>query len=480
MRAIAKSLRSAPGVWIGVFLYLSVVQSVMGAITMVASSYQRTYASVQGDLHQDAENMVHMMEYLELPLTVIIGVFITLWVVSAAVRNQRKQLALLSMQGATPSQLTLLTEAQVLILGIAATVLSAVVDGFAVPPFFRYMTSTYSDFADSYYYQPDVTAWLLGAGVGLATAAVGTALTVRAAAKVDPVEAYRPQAVSPKNPGWVRTLLSLSSFVGAIYVFVLPVWKVRRASLSGGKAAMDAFNTDTSMVLTCAMGGLMLLMIAFAFLAPLLYGGLVRLWTQLLPIPASPWVLAKRQTVSRIERSSSVLAPLMACLGLIMGMGTPMQIYSASLMKVAGYSTPPGTTSTGLAGILGAVGPAALIALGGALAGFCMISRERSFDQSLLDIAGAEPRQLRSMAVLEGSIIMFTAILAAFLITIPATASAYVGIRIMLGTGVLSVPWALWGWIALGVAILGSAIFFIASARALRTPSIAVIQLQAE
>ncbi|BDR52556.1 hypothetical protein KIM372_04630 [Bombiscardovia nodaiensis] len=446
---------------------------------MVAASYWRTYAGAQGDLRQDAENMVRMMGYSELPLTVIAGVCITLWVVSAAVNHQRKQLALLSMQGATPVQLTLLTEAQVLILGLAASALSGVVDGLAVPPFFRYMTSIYSDFVGSYHYQPDLAAWLLGAFVGLATAAIGTALTVRTAAKVDPVEAYRPQAVKPKRPGWMRIFLSLSSFVGAVYVFILPTGKVRRASLSGGKAAMDAFSADTSMVLTCAMGGLMLLMIAFAFLAPLLYGGLVRLWTQVLPISAAPWVLAKRQTVSRIERSSSVLAPLMACLGLIMGMGTPMQIYAASLVKVAGYSTPPGTTSTGLSGILGAVGPAALIALGGALAGFCMISRERSFDQSLLDIAGAEPRQLRTMSVLEGAIIMLTAILAAFLITIPATASAYVGIRIMLGTAVLSVPWALWGWITLVVTALGSAIFLISSVRTLRTPAVFTLATQA-
>ncbi|RBP99785.1 hypothetical protein [Bifidobacterium xylocopae] len=203
----------------------------------------------------------------------------------------------------------------------------------------------------------------------------------------------------------------------------------------------------------------MLIKITFALLASRLYGGLVRVWTGLLPPRVASWSVARRQTVSRIGRSSSVLAPLMVCVGLIMGLGTPLRIFNDSLMKVAGYPTLPGTTSTGMAGVLGAIGPAAAIALGGTLAGFCMISRERSLDQALLGIAGAEPRQLLMSSGLEGAIIMLTAMPAAFLAAVPATICAYLGFRAILGTAVLSVPWAQWAWMIFGVVVLGSGVF---------------------
>ncbi|AKV55578.1 hypothetical protein BACT_1169 [Bifidobacterium actinocoloniiforme DSM 22766] len=479
MKAILTSLRAAPGVWIGVFLYLSVVQTVMSGMTLIAGSSRYTQANAQGGLAEDAYQMTRMMDTDQLPITIIVGVFITLWVVSAAINQQRKQLALLAMQGATPIQLTALMELLVLVLGLTASILSAAVAPLVAPAFFKYLLRTYSTMADSYTYHADARSWFLGVAIGLATALIGTTLTVRSASRVDPVEAYRSQPVTSKRPGGIRILLALASFLGAVYVFILPARSVHRVDLSGGKAAMKTFYEDMGTMYYSAIGGLLLLMIAFAFLAPLLYGGLVRLWTSLVPFPAAPWALARRQTVSRIERSSSVLAPLMVCVGLIMGMGTPIQIFSASLLRVAGYSTPPGTTSTGMPGVIGAIGPEAVVALGGALAGFCMVSRERGFDQALLDISGAEPRQLRFMALLEGSIIMLTAMLAAFLIVIPATACAYFDIRAILGTAVLSISWSLWFRMTLAVSALGSLIFLLASVRALRTPAIELLSAQA-
>lgn len=125
MRGLLRDFRDAPVVWGAVLLLLAVVQCVSGMV-MVMLSNARMAMAVPG-LHGRA--VMFSMELSGPPLVpmIVVGMLMVLLVVSSAIRQRRRALALIALQGATPGQLTSRVCAQVLLLDVAATLVSLIV-----------------------------------------------------------------------------------------------------------------------------------------------------------------------------------------------------------------------------------------------------------------------------------------------------------------------------------------------------------------
>ncbi|HBC96001.1 MAG TPA: ABC transporter permease, partial [Clostridium sp.] len=134
------------------------------------------------------------MSGLTYPVTLFAGVLVIMMVVSASIQQRRSDLALFSLQGATPMQLTLRTCAQVLLLDAAASVISL----FISPQLARLLFSFFAVQLEA----PGlpytavgiprmVLSWSYGIGIGFVVAVVGAFLTIRTVSRISPVEALR-------------------------------------------------------------------------------------------------------------------------------------------------------------------------------------------------------------------------------------------------------------------------------------------------
>lgn len=120
MRGLIKDFKDASVVWGGVFLLLAVVQILIPTMRIMMSNAAASRGNIVWG--EKAGWFVSSMSGLTYPVTLFAGVLVIMMVVSASIQQRRGDLALFSLQGATPMQLTLRTCAQVLLLDVSASV----------------------------------------------------------------------------------------------------------------------------------------------------------------------------------------------------------------------------------------------------------------------------------------------------------------------------------------------------------------------
>lgn len=444
MRGLFKDFKDAPVVWGGVFLLLVVVQTLIPTMRIMLSNAAATQGNVVWGTK--AGYFFNSMSGLPYPTALIVGVLVVMMVVSAAINQRRRNLALLSLQGATPLQLTLRTCAQVLLLDVVASVVSLACSPSLARLLFPFFATQLE--AEGLPYATVETsrmllAWLHGAGIGFVVAIIGAFLTIRAVSHISPVEALREASSTPKTVSISRRILAIIALAGAILSVGSGLLLTKYVNLE--QVHQLSFSTLSPLFYCCVLA-ILLLVIAICFAGPAVLAKTVRAWTAVFPFPSASWRVACGQAASRARRSTATVIPLVAGMILVMSYTGLTQIFSVTMTKMPGNLT-AGWEVPGFARILALLGPALLLILAGVLAGYLISSRGRGLDLALVSITGAEPRQLSMVAAFDGLVTAITAAALSFVASTLMTSIFAVGIYKAFGLVSFAVPWKQWFFI---------------------------------
>lgn len=473
IRAAIQDLRSAPVVWGGVALLLATVQTVISTIMVMLANADSVARDPQ--LSEQARTFHQELSWLPLPVVVIVSVIVLASLVSAAVDQRRRALALLALQGATPMQLTLRICVQVLLLAASTGLVSLVAASALARVLYRPVAAHLEAAGLTWVHMgigQTLRAWVIGTVLTLVVALASSLASLRTTNRIAPVESLREAADPPRTIGRVRGTLAAVCALGAGASFVVGVASTRAAPVSGS-AAHVTFAAMTPMF-SFSMAGLVLLVVAISLAGPVGLAWTVRARTGLLPIPSASWRVTRDQADVSIRRSSPTILPLIA------GLTALMSLMGISAVIRAWTDRLPGTLAAqvevpGVARMLTLLAPALVVVLAGSCAGHLITARGRELDLALLCVGGAEPRQLDLIASLNGVVAGVTAVVAAF---VPATASTLVFALAeyrAFGVATPVVLWSEWGVALLALVVFGAVTSRLVVRRSLRGSPVGVI-----
>ncbi|WP_241995100.1 FtsX-like permease family protein [Kribbella antiqua] len=233
-----------------------------------------------------------------LSLVGTISGFITIFVIAStfafAVASRRREIGLLRLIGATPSQVRRMVLGEVLVVALAASLTGAVLAQLATPLLLS--KASYTELAPVKL-EP-ASPWVplaIAVGIGLVVAMLGARSAARRAGRVGPVDALREAALEPPRIGPVRITFGVLFLAGFITLLALI-----RPSTGEGVTPLAMFTP-------------MLLVIALTLLAPVVVPWVGRLWA----LPLIAWTrvsgrLAQSNVVAAPRRSASLAAPILA------------------------------------------------------------------------------------------------------------------------------------------------------------------------
>ncbi|PXY89726.1 FtsX-like permease family protein [Bifidobacterium asteroides] len=462
-----RDLKANSGIWAGVFIVLVVTQTLLCAmsVSMGINSY---YQSLSVKTSDPAKSLASALSLVFLTV-IVLGCLVIKQTLQASIRQRRQGLALLSLLGATPKQILLLTLLQVMILVLPASLVAVALSpalagrildwystGMPMPVHFAF---TWGGFPRSA---------LTGLVVGLATAVLATSRTLRDLGKMTPVRVVRraEESESIDRPLHGRGLVFL--FLGlALLLLPLPVF----AYLSDPKQVQAVISTVGSGPLFA----ILLLLIALARSGGPVISRVTQLWTALVPLSSAVWRIARSQAVvrSRDTAFGSTVIALTACMFLVGGLLAAGGTSTIAMNKIPGIEN---VTSGGTLELLYGFWAALLVALVGVIAGFAIAARDRDIDLALLSIAGANSQQLTAISILDGTIVMTTGII------IAAGGAGLVGLCAALVYWPLVhslsmvFPWQFFLICGLPIIIVGSLATMLTARPALRRSPVAILQ----
>lgn len=467
MKGALSDLRAAPIVWGAVCLTMFVSQTIMCSIIAARTAIDLGYRGPD-------EGMGSSITGPAMIFSVIVSVFVMLWVITSALNQRRHQLALLVLQGALPWQLLLRNLLIVMALFVLAIVASSILVPVVTPLLFGLLVKPFN--LQVTYTNAHILASLrIGFIISGITILIGTVLTVHSLSRIRPIEALRQSQDPPKTISVFRVLAGTVFFIGALCMLLIPGFATQRLEVSH-HADFNAIEGKWTGFIGFSMGGMFLLVFALAFVAPYLLHWFTRLWTHVVAVPSSTWKLARQQAVGRIQRQGATIIPMTAGLSLLMTFAGVLSTMIVSLQvafpEQAG--TVP-TTSTMFESLLAVIGPALIIAVTGAVAGLLITSRGRRLDLALTYVSGAEVGQLKVLGALDGAITMATSILLAFFITLMSTSSLAFMMKRYVGHSLISVQWSAWLIVFLVALFIGAAATGVQSSATRYENSVAVI-----
>ena len=462
-----RDLKANSGIWAGVFIVLVVTQTLLCAmsVSMGINSY---YQSLSVKTRDPAKSLASALSLVFLTV-IVLGCLVIKQTLQASIRQRRQGLALLSLLGATPKQILVLTLLQVMILLLPASLIAVALSpalagrildwystGMRIPVHFAF---TWHGFTRSA---------LTGLAVGLATAVLATSRTLRDLGKMTPVRVVRraEESESIDRPRHGRGLVSL--FLGlALLLLPLPVF----AYLSDPKQIQAVISTVGSGPLFA----ILLLLIALARSGGPVISRVTQLWTALVPSSSAVWRIARSQAVARSRDTTfgSTVIALTACMFLVGGLLAAGGTSTIAMNKVPGIEN---VTSGGTLELLYGFWAALLVALVGVIAGFAIAARDRDLDLALLSIAGANPQQLTAISILDGTIVMTTGII------IAAGGTGLVGLSTamvywpLVHSLSMVFPWQFFLICGFPVIVVGSLATMLTARPALRRSPIAILQ----
>ena len=286
-----RDLKANSGIWAGVFIVLVVTQTLLCAmsVSMGVNSY---YQGLSVKTRDPAKSLASALSLVFLTV-IVLGCLVIKQTLQASIRQRRQGLALLSLLGATPKQILLLTLLQVIILALPASLVAvALSPALAGRILDWYSTGMRMPVHFAFTWHGFPRSALTGLAVGLATAVLATSRTLRDLGKMTPVRVVRraEESESMDRPQHGRGLVSL--FLGlALLLLLLPVF----AYLSDPKQVQAAISTVGSGPLFA----ILLLLIALARSGGPVIGRVTQLWTALVPSSSAVWRIARSQAVIR-------------------------------------------------------------------------------------------------------------------------------------------------------------------------------------
>ena len=441
MRLLLRDFKDAPLAWSGVALVLIASQTMVGLLAMMLSS-----AKALGDLPGMAEQGRTAYQNLMIPFVALLvaAVLIVLQVVSSVINQRRHNLALLALQGATPWQLTSLTCLRVLIVALAASVVSLAASLLLARPLYAWETSQFLIGRQPFIASHQLASWAAGTSCGILVALIGTLLTIRTISRISPVESLRAAIIPPKTAGLARCIAAALCLLAASTVMLMPIMQARTIP----DEQLVRLNTAAP-ILPIAMGstfGFMLLLAAICLAGPSLLGTVTSGWTRLLALRQPSWLIACRQASARMRSLSSTVIPLIVGVSLLMMTDSFYQTSAESSSLL-----PPNldVSNSDFSMLITLLGPALVVTLAGVCAGYLISAHGRSLDLSLISIAGADPNQLELMSALEGFIMATTAVLISFTSSLLPVMAYAAGFHKVFGAASIGIPWAHWALVFL-------------------------------
>lgn len=251
------------------------------------------------DAVRDAEALVAATAFLGTAggIAVFVSGFVVASGFAYAVARRRRELALLRAVGATPAQVRRLVLGEGLIVGVVAGVAGVL----AARPVAEVLAELLRDngFAPEWFVVPDTAAPVAGAVVvGLASALAGALPAAWRAGRTRPVAALRESTVDARGMPLVRWACGLAALAGALYVLWFPVLAEPAAALKR-KGYVP---------------GVMLLVVAFAVLAPALVTPAARVLG--LPLRGVTGLLTRETALAATRRTAATAAPVLLTVGL--------------------------------------------------------------------------------------------------------------------------------------------------------------------
>jgi putative ABC transport system permease protein len=256
------------------------------------------------DARSDAEALIAANAFLGTAggIAVFVSGFVVASGFAYAVARRRRELALLRAVGATPGQVRRLVVGE----GVAVGLLACVAGCLLGRPVALMLADLLRDngFAPDWFVVPVTRVpVLLAAVVGLLAALAGVLPASWRAGRTRPVEALRESAVDVRGMPVVRWVCGLAALAGGLYVLWWPVFTEPAAALKR-KGYVP---------------GVMLLVVAFAVLAPVLVAPAARLlgWPLLgWPLRGVAGLLTRETAVAATRRTAATAASVLLTVGL--------------------------------------------------------------------------------------------------------------------------------------------------------------------
>lgn len=259
----------------------------------------RDLRALDPDAARDAEALVAATAFLGTAggIAVFVSGFVVASGFAYAVARRRRELALLRAVGATPGQVRRLVLGEGLIVGLVACAAGSV----AARPVAEVFADLLRDngFAPDWFTIPGTRAPLvLAVLIGLASAVAGALPAAWRAGRTRPVAALRESIVDARGMPLPRWLCGLATLAGALYVLWWPVLTEPAAALKR-KGYVP---------------GVMLLVVAFAVLAPALIGPAARVLGR--PLRGVAGLLTRESALATTRRTAATAAPVLLTVGL--------------------------------------------------------------------------------------------------------------------------------------------------------------------
>lgn len=406
----------------------------------------------------------HSSAFLFLGITnVLLCSIVSIGVIGTAtalvIASRRGSIARLSLAGATPVQVRRTLMGQLALVTLAAAIVGDLLAVAAVQPIVdrelveREIVGV--EVAASY----SVTALLAANLLCVLVALVGGYRQARAASRIPPIEALRPVDVTGRRRMPVLRWLGVVVCVALITA----VW----VGFGVAAPSLGRMAGDTSMqlallvlILTCAV---------IAGAAPLTIGLFTRAWTRLVPTRGASWHLARSTVVTKTDRLSKSVVPVMFTVALLFGLTAIIGTLIGS-MQASGDKEFELSASSVFA-ILSIVATPLIVAIAGSVGSLIMMSKQRDAELALSGIAGATPRQRLVIPALEGVIITVSGIALGLVATLVAVAFQYWSIGLLLPEAAVVLAWPVLIGTCLVTLLLTVAATVLPTLAAQRTPA---------
>jgi putative ABC transport system permease protein len=265
-----------------------------GIIAMMAQALAATFGG--GDALTEAQAMAATTGVISVTVTVTIVISTFAFIVE----QRSRELALLRLVGATPSQVRRMILAEAGLLAAPAALAGCVLGVIGSGWLNLWMTD--QGIAPSWFHigvNPIalLIAWLLGTGSALA----GSAAVALRAARMKPVSALRESAVNPRRLGFLRWLLGVGFLAAAAITGYVIANSDPAHATNPRKYAMVP----------------LLYVVGFALLAPLLLRPLARLCTLPFIRRDAGALLVRQNTLNAGRRVASLVTPAVFAVGLV-------------------------------------------------------------------------------------------------------------------------------------------------------------------
>ncbi|MER5928817.1 ABC transporter permease [Streptomyces sp. NPDC002054] len=300
------------------------VEAAAGPGFRVLTGTDRRYADP--DPERDAEALVAVNALLGTAggVTGFVSVFVVASTFAFAVAQRRKEFALLRTAGATPPQIRRTVLAEAVLVGTLASAAGCLLGAAGAPVLARRLAE--EGIAPRWFAIGDhIWPYHLAFWTGLLVALAGAATASWRAGRVGPVEALRAAAVETgamTRGRWAGGLTLLAAGLGLLAYALLT-----------DPAELPHRKTYTSRP--------MLLIVAFALLAPVLVRPLTRLLAWLpAQLPGAGGMLVRENTAAGVRRTAAVAAPVLVTVALAGSLlGTTATLTGAKTAEIRRQST---------------------------------------------------------------------------------------------------------------------------------------------